>query len=52
MHKAKGLPYDPAADGFVFSNEQIETHSQRLIRLNQSRHIEHVRFHAPLVHRA
>jgi hypothetical protein len=48
MHKVKGIPYDPAQDGFVFSSDQIETYSQRLIRLNQSRHIEHVRFHAPL----
>ena len=46
MHKAKGLPYDPAADGFVFSIEQIEAHSRRLIRLNQSHHIEHVKFYA------
>lgn len=49
MHKAKGLPYHPAQDGFVFSNDEIETYSQRLIRLNQSRHIEHIRFHAPAV---
>jgi len=46
MHKVKGLPYDPAQDGFVFSNDQIETYSRRLIRLNESRHIEHLRFHA------
>jgi len=48
MHKAKGIPYDPAQDGFVFSNDQIETFSHRLIRLNESRHIEHIRFYAPL----
>jgi hypothetical protein len=47
MHKLKGIPYDPAADGFVFSSQQIEVFSQRLIRLNQSRHIEHIRFYAP-----
>jgi hypothetical protein len=47
MHKVKGIPYDPAQDGFVFSIDQIETYSLRLIRLNQSRHIEHVRFYAP-----
>ena len=46
MHKVKGIPYDPTADGFVFSNHEIETYSRRLIRLNQSRHIEHVRFYA------
>lgn len=48
MHKAKGIPYDPAEDGFVFSHDQIETHSHRLIRLNESRHIEHIRFYAPM----
>ncbi len=49
MHKAKGIPYDPAADGFVFSNDEIETCSRRLIRLNASRHIEHIHFYAPPV---
>ncbi len=47
--KHKGIPYDPAVlfseDGFVFSKEQVEAFSQRLIRLNESRHIEHVLFH-------
>jgi hypothetical protein len=45
LHKHKGIPYDPAQDGFVFSKDEIEAFSQRLMRLNQSRHIEHVRFH-------
>jgi hypothetical protein len=48
MHKAKGIAYDPTQDGFVFSNDKIETFSQRLMRLNEARHIEYVRFHAPL----
>ena len=48
MHKTKGIPYDPAEDGFVFSSDQIETFSQRLMRLNESRHMEHIRFYAPL----
>jgi hypothetical protein len=47
MHKHKGLSYNPAEHGFVFSNAEVEAHSQRLIRLNQARHIEHVLFHAP-----
>ena len=34
MHKVKGIPYDPAQDGFVFSNDQTETYSLRLIRLS------------------
>jgi hypothetical protein len=47
LHKHKGIPYEPAQDGFVFSRDEIEAFSQRLIRLNESRHIEHVRFHMP-----
>jgi hypothetical protein len=47
LHKHKGTQYDPAQDGFVFSLSQIETHSQRLMRLNESRHVEYIRFHAP-----
>jgi hypothetical protein len=47
LHKHKGIPYDPAQDGFVFSHDQIEAHAQRLTRLNESRHIEHVLFHMP-----
>ena len=45
LHKHKGLPYDPRQDGFVFSRDQVEAFAQRLIRLNESRHIEHVLFH-------
>jgi hypothetical protein len=47
LHKHKGIPYDPAQDGFVFSKDQVEAFAQRLMRLNQSRHIEHVRFYMP-----
>ena len=47
LHKHKGIPYDPVQDGFVFSQEEIEAFSQRLMRLNESRHIEHVRFYMP-----
>ncbi len=49
LHKHKGIPYDPAVlfseDGFVFSKDQVEAFAQRLMRLNESRHIEHVRFY-------
>ncbi|HTR34401.1 MAG TPA: hypothetical protein VMH80_00770 [Bryobacteraceae bacterium] len=47
MHKHKGVPYDPAQDGFVFSNDQIAAHAKHLARLNESRHFEHVLFHMP-----
>ena len=54
LHKHKGIPYDPAQDGFVFSKDEIEACAQRLMRLNQSRHIEHVLFHMqpPIQHAA
>jgi hypothetical protein len=46
LHKHQGIPYDPAQDGFVFSKDEVEAYAQRLMRLNQSRHIEYVRFYA------
>ncbi len=51
LHKHKGIPYDPAelfsGDGFVFSKAPGGIFAQRLMRLNESRHIEYVRFHMP-----
>jgi hypothetical protein len=47
LYKHKGIPWKPADHGFVFSKDQVEAFSDRLMRLNQSRHIEHVRFHMP-----
>jgi len=44
MHKHKGIPYDPSQDGFVFSKDQLEAHSERLVRHNQARHFEYVFF--------
>ena len=44
LHKHKGIPYDPAQDGFVFSSDQIEAFSQLLIRRNESFRFEHVLF--------
>ena len=45
LHKRKGILYDPAQYGFVFSKGQVEAHAQRLMGLNESRHLEHVLFH-------
>jgi hypothetical protein len=45
LHKHKGLPWQPSDHGFVFSRDRVEAFAQRLMRLNESRHIEHVRFH-------
>jgi hypothetical protein len=47
LHKHKGIPWEPADNGFVFSKGDVERFAQRLRLLNESRHIEHVRFHLP-----
>jgi hypothetical protein len=44
LHKHKGVPWEPADHGFVFSKDRIERFSQRLQRLNEARHIEYVLF--------
>jgi hypothetical protein len=44
FHDHKGIPYDPAQDGFDFSKDEVEAHSEHLVRLNESRSIGHVRF--------
>jgi len=36
MHKEKGRPYNPAEDGFVFSNGEIETYIHRNNRQEQA----------------
>src|SRR6266436_7941193 len=36
MHKAKGVPYNPVDDGFVFSECDIETYIQRENRKNEA----------------
>jgi hypothetical protein len=45
-HQHKGIPWDPAEDGFVFSKSEVERYAQRKMRLNESRHVEYIRFHA------
>ena len=45
LHKHQGIPWEPADHGFVFSKDQVERFAQRLKRLNESRHIEHVLFY-------
>jgi len=36
MHKDKNLPYQPADDGFVFSNDEVETFLRREERRQQA----------------
>jgi hypothetical protein len=47
LHKHRGIPWEPADHGFVFSKDHVERFAQRLIDLNQARHIEHALFHMP-----
>jgi hypothetical protein len=47
LHKHKGIPWEPSAHGFVFPKDQVERHAERLMRLNEARHIDHIRFVAP-----
>ena len=47
LQKHKGLPWEPADDGFVFSKEQVELTARRLMRQNEARHIAHLRFEIP-----
>jgi len=49
LHKHKGIPWEPAYHGFVFSKDRVERFAQRAIRQNEARHIEYVRFHMPPV---
>ena len=49
IHKHKGVPFEPADYGFVFSKEQIERHARKLARLNQSRFISFHRFDGPIM---
>ena len=47
LYKHKGLPWQPADHGFVFSKEQVERAAERMKRQNEARHVEYVRFHLP-----
>ena len=43
LSEMKGLPYDPAKDGFVFSNDHIHTAIDRERRLDQASNIDFTR---------
>ncbi len=47
FHKHKGVPWEPSDHGFVLLKCDVERFAQRSMRLNESRHIEHVLFHQP-----
>ncbi len=47
FHKYKGIPWDPADDGFVFTKDQVERHARRLMRQIEAQHIGCARFDIP-----
>jgi len=47
LHKHKGVPYDPAHDGFVFSKEEIERYALRQKRLSEGRVVAHFTLYSP-----
>ena len=44
LHKHKGISWHPSDHGFVFSKDQVERHSELLMRQNEARHIAYCRF--------
>ncbi len=47
LYKHKQQPWEPADHGFVFTKQQVERVSERMLRQNEARHVEYVRFHLP-----
>jgi hypothetical protein len=47
LHKHKGVPWQPSDHGFVFSKDQVERHSELLMRQNEARQIAYFRFEVP-----
>jgi len=47
LHKYEGVPWEPSDHGFVFSKDQVERCSQRMMRQNQARHVAFARFEMP-----
>jgi hypothetical protein len=45
LYKHKERPWDPADHGFVFTKQQVERAAERMLRQNEARHVEQVRFH-------
>ena len=44
LYKHKGEPWEPADHGFVFTKDQVERASERMMRQNEARSIAYVRF--------
>jgi len=44
LHEHKGIPWQPADHGFVFSKDHVQRYCTRTELRNQARHVEYVRF--------
>jgi hypothetical protein len=47
LFKRRGLPWQPSDHGFVFSKDQVEQHSERLMRQNEALHAAYSQFECP-----
>jgi len=47
LNKHKGVPWDPAQDGFVFSKDTIELYALRQRRLSEGRAVAHLAPYSP-----
>jgi hypothetical protein len=47
VHKDKAIPYRPSDDGFVFSNDQIQSFIDRQMRHGQAKSMEYFLHYAP-----
>jgi hypothetical protein len=47
LHNRRGIPWQPADHGFVFSKEQVERHDELLMRQNEARHCAWPRYEMP-----
>jgi hypothetical protein len=47
LHRRRGLPWQPADHGFVFSKEQVVRHDELLMRQNEARHCAYARYEMP-----
>ena len=47
LYKHKEQPWEPTDHGFVFTKQQVERASERMLRQNEARHVAYVRFQMP-----
>jgi hypothetical protein len=45
LHKHKGIPWEPAQDGFVFSKQEVERFGVHLLRIHEARRLEYALFY-------